>query len=167
MVAIPIFCGHSAEEHRAGLLPFGLAGLAGAGGLAAAGAAGAGMAGAGLPAMSMGGFNGVMNVGSPFSGGQTTPAYNFVPSWLTGNWNIPTTTALPNNEDNANIPDNKGNNGNNGTSSSPTPDPSQPSSGSGGTWGPGEFDAAWNGGDGSGGGQTGNGEGSGHSGGGG
>ena len=124
-------------------MPLGLGLAALGGGVAAAG----GLAGLGLPAMTMGGFNG--NSGySPF--GQTTPAYDFVPSWLTANRNPPSTTPLPsynnnNNDNGSNNPDNppKTDVTKNGTdTNNPTSAPSP--SGSGGTRGPWDYDAAWN-----------------------
>ena len=116
-------------------------------GLGAAGGLG------GLGPMNMGGFNGFMSAGF----GQTTPAYDFVPFWLTESQKTTTTTPLPlTNEDevstvNPTVSDDKANN------NIPTTAPSLPPSGSGGTQAPWDSDAAWNGVDGGGGGQSGGG----------
>ena len=125
------------------------------GGLGAA----AGLAGLGLPGM--GGFNGLMNAGYSLFG-QTTPAYDFVPSWLTANWNSPSTTPLPQNNDvnAAATPSTTDVTKNTTNDDTPTPAPTpRPPSGSGGTRGPWDNDAAWNNGGGGGhnGGQSGGG----------
>ena len=121
------------------MMPLGMAGMAGAG-LPAMTMGGFG--GAGLPAMLMGGFNGFMNAGPSFFG-QNTPAYDFVPSWVTANMNSPT-TPTPSNDDN----DNPLTTGmtNNEVANTPTTTPSPPLSGPGGTRAPGDSDDAWNGG---------------------
>ena len=122
-------------------MPLGLGLAALGGGVAAAG----GLAGLGLPAMTMGGFNG--NTGfSPF--GQTTPAYNFVPSWLTADWTSPSTTPLPTNDDDtldgADAPPKTDVTNDDTDANAPTSAPSPSPSGSGGTRGPWDSDAAWN-----------------------